>query len=168
MITACNGTYYRDGGGTWRYAHDDTAVPAAVDLTISTLYNLPVALRGGGNYVEVPLRLVQTEPELAWAKTHARGIVDDEHPILVPAAVWDQRSVEPLGMWAPELHPERLLTIDDVAHLAGVDYRSIQTYIARGSVPMPPLRVGTTPAWPRPVIEHWLATRRRRGRPPGP
>jgi predicted DNA-binding transcriptional regulator AlpA len=58
------------------------------------------------------------------------------------------------------------LTIADVADLAGVDRRSIDRYLHRGSMPVADGYLGRTPWWHRHTIEHWLATRPKPGRPP--
>lgn len=88
---------------------------------------------------------------------------------LVPGAVdvWDEQARMSIGMLAPELHPDALLTINDVAALAGVAAASIVRYRQRGAVPEPQGHIGRSPWWTRPVIDHWLATRPGHGRPSG-
>lgn len=116
MRTAGDGRYTRGGDGVWRHADTGDPVVGAEDMTISSLYNLPVL----GGSVIVPRSLAHNEPELAWCLAYdstdgttldrgrARGrrrdpnIPDDA--MRVPLAEWDARAREPIGMWAPELH----------------------------------------------------------------
>jgi predicted DNA-binding transcriptional regulator AlpA len=174
MRTACNGTYERHPDG-WRYAWGEP-VPGAEDMTISSLYNLPVV----GRWVLVPRSLAANEPELSWcldypepdegererlARMRANDPAIPADTMLVPLAEWDRRASEPIGMWAPELHPERLLDVAAVARLAGVTPETVRTYLSRGTIPRPQGHLMGSPWWTRPVIERWLAERRGPGRP---
>jgi predicted DNA-binding transcriptional regulator AlpA len=58
-----------------------------------------------------------------------------------------------------------LLTIDDMARLAGVKRRSIDQYRTRGTIPEPDGYVGRTPWWSRDTAVRWIAERPGRGRP---
>jgi len=179
MLTACNGTYERHPDG-WRYAWGDP-VPGAEDMTISTLYNLPVERDGAGaGYVVVPASLARNEPELAWCldasigpardrgleRGHGRDPNIPADAMLVPLAEWDERAKEPIGVWAPELHPDRLLDTRAVAARAGVSADTIRSYLSRGTIPGPQGHLMGSPWWTAPVIDRWLTRRRRPGRPP--
>lgn len=58
-----------------------------------------------------------------------------------------------------------LLTINDLAVLAGVKRRSIDQYLIRGVCPKPDGYVGRTPWWSKETAERWIAERPGRGRP---
>lgn len=170
MRSACNGTYRRHDDG-WRYPWGNP-VPGAEDMTISSLYNLPVYGAGHGRWVAVPPTLARNEPELAWCLDHPAA--DEEMiarwrqrtpgdlevgTLMVPLDEWDGHAREPIGMWAPELHPDRLLGSSQVAEMAGVSPDTLRTYVSRGSLPAPQGWHSGSPWWTRPVIARWLADR---------
>lgn len=62
-------------------------------------------------------------------------------------------------LWAPELHPESLLTAAAAAELAGVQPRSWHRMVLRGQCPAPVLHIERTPVWTVGVVEAWLRTR---------
>lgn len=64
-----------------------------------------------------------------------------------------------VGMDAPELQVDVVLTIGDVAALVGVSPATITAYRRRGGFPEPQAVLGRTPVWSRPVVEHWMASR---------
>jgi hypothetical protein len=68
-------------------------------------------------------------------------------------------------MWAPELHPERLLDVAGVARMAGITPDTVRTDLSRATIPPPQGHLMGSPWWTRPVIERWLASRPARGRP---
>jgi hypothetical protein len=159
-LAAFDGTYLRGADGVWRYAVTGRPVPGARDLTLSQFFDFPVR----GRWRLIPRRVAASDPALAWCLEKSR---DDVEVIEVPEKEWMARASAVVGIDAPELQPERLLTITHVAGLAGLAEMSIRRYIVpdRMSMPAPTVYVGATPCWVRPVIEHWLATRPGRGRP---
>jgi hypothetical protein len=72
----------------------------------------------------------------------------------------NSRKVE---MAAPELLVHQMLDTDDVAAYAGIERRSVSRELSRGRLPLPQARVGKSPLWARPIIEHWHANRPGRG-----
>ncbi len=46
-----------------------------------------------------------------------------------------------------------------VAELAGIKRETVHTYLARGTIPQPDLRIGASPAWLSSTIWSWLASR---------
>lgn len=114
MRTAGDGRYIRDADG-WYHAESGVPVEGAEDMTISSLYNLPVY----GPWAIVPRSLARNEPNLTWCLAYADTdgtVLDAGHrrgwprnrdipvdAMLVPLAEWDARAREPIGMWAPEL-----------------------------------------------------------------
>jgi predicted DNA-binding transcriptional regulator AlpA len=157
-LSAFDDTYQRDDEGIWRYTITGQPVPGARDLTLANLYRFPVE----NNRIQVPAHLAATDPALSWCLNPHRS--SDDGPLTVTVKEWDRRAAQPLGIDAPELHPSRLITIAQVASLAGVEEASIHRYLLRGAIPQPPIRVGYSPCWPRPIIDHWLETRRTSGR----
>lgn len=110
-ITAADGHAYRDPAGVWRHSDTHEPIPGARDMTLSWLY--PDLVIVGNKTVLVPDQLVRESEDLAWVRSltdgptrsydreHARGAPptpgwSDVWP--VPAAVWDARSREPLGI----------------------------------------------------------------------
>jgi len=153
--------YVRDRRGTWRYAATGQSIPGARDLTLRSLYRFPIH-RG---HVLVPLALARTERELgwclAWRHTLRTRLAGRRLTTVlrIPVGEWERRADVPFGLWAPELTASRLLSIADVARLAGVTPATITAYLSRRQMPPPVARLGHTPVWSRPVIAEWLATR---------
>ena len=46
-----------------------------------------------------------------------------------------------------------------VAKLLDVEPATISSYVSRGQMPQPDLRLGSAPVWHRETIEAWLASR---------
>ena len=87
---------------------------------------------------------------------------------LVPPGGPDARSAADLapqarelvvGMLAPELDINLMLTVGQVADRAHVSKATIDSYRYRGLLPEPQVTVGRTPLWARPVVERWVARR---------
>jgi predicted DNA-binding transcriptional regulator AlpA len=64
---------------------------------------------------------------------------------------------------APELTAEQLLSVAELAEVAGVGASTLRAYLARGEgdVPAPQAIVGGRSMWSRPVAEEWAEQRRR-------
>jgi predicted DNA-binding transcriptional regulator AlpA len=121
--------------------------------------------------VLVPDRLAEAHPELAWAQrfplvesVQLSGVWVAAREVPIPE--WESRCRTPFDYVAPELAANRLLSISDIAALAGVTRQTISTYAARSAFPEPQYRVGGSPVWSAPVVHHWFATRPGQGRGP--
>ena len=68
-----------------------------------------------------------------------------------------------VGLSAPELNPEQLLGVTELAETAGIAASTLRAYLARGEgdVPVPQAVVGGRDMWSRPVAEDWAEERRR-------
>ena len=154
------GTYRRDEAGVWRYTVGGEPVPGARDLRLGELYD-PEAHPDDPTLRVVPRHWVGLRPghPLAWAMAY--GELGTRTPFLVPADEWSSHVDNVVGMLAPELHPSRLLAIDEVASIAGISEVTVRAYVHRRQMPQPVSRVGGSPVWSRPVIEQWLRGRRR-------
>ena len=175
--TCCGGHYERGEDGAWRYAGSRDLVPGAQDMTLSSLYNLPITRDGAGRaHVIVPASLARNEPDLAWCLDAATGPArdpghlrgDDRDPnipvdaLLVPLGVWEEHD-RVVGLWAPELHPDAILDVHGVARLLGVSDQTVRAYVSRRLLPDPCGHLMGSPWWTRPVITRWQATRPGRG-----
>jgi predicted DNA-binding transcriptional regulator AlpA len=152
VLTCCNDTYRRSPGGTWRYPWGEP-VPGAVDLTLGDV----LALELGDGVEELAVRPL-TAAERAWL----RGETADLDAVYVrEPPPGHGRGVGDLviGMLAPELHVLAMLTVGDVARLAGVSKATIDRYRSRGALPPPQAIRGRTPLWARPIVARWLSTR---------
>lgn len=161
--------YERDSDGTWRYAVTGIAVPGARDITIAD--RVPAKRVGGGVWLSRPLALV--EPKLrdllqdlgTLSSFMLSEPVDGLPPntpsvILVSSQFWDEHAGDVIDVDAPELHAGAVLVIEEVARMVSLTPESLMEYVRRGTFPQPPVRLGRTPAWPRPVVQQWLAGRR--------
>jgi predicted DNA-binding transcriptional regulator AlpA len=89
------------------------------------------------------------------------GLPDDTPSVIIlPLDFWNNHGTEVVDIDAPELHPSAVLVIEDAARAVGLTPDSLMEYVRRGTFPQPPVRLGRTPAWPRPVVQQWLAKRR--------
>jgi len=166
--TATDGgaAYWRDGAGQWRYSGGGDPVPGAQDLRLRDLFDPPAGVvhdeAGEARSVRlVPRAWARRTPghPLTWVYDYA--VLGGRDDIAVPAEVWEERAGQVVAMAAPELHPHNLHGVDAVADLLGVTPSAVRSYLARGQIPEPLMRVGGSPLWSRPIIERWLPTRRR-------
>ena len=159
------GTYRRDETGTWRYTVGGDVVPGARDLRLGETYRPEHDLDGDGRRI-VPRHWVGLRPghPLAWVRGY--GELGTREPYLVPDDEWEAHADDIIGMLAPELHPARLVGVDEVASIAGISEVTVRAYVHRKQMPQPVTRVGGSPVWSRPVIERWLRRRSRARRGP--
>lgn len=143
-----NDTYERDEFGTWRYRWGDP-VPGARDLTLADLLAIHTS--------DAAATRELGRAELEWLA----GERDDIGEVLVCQHGDRTPTTGDLvvGMAAPELHVQLMLTVADVADLAHVSKATIDSYRSRGSLPEPQVQRGRTPLWSRPVIKRWLENR---------
>jgi hypothetical protein len=151
--TCCNGTYTRSDDGVWRYPWGDP-VPGATDLTLADVYALhPV----GGAPEDLAMRPL-TDAERAWIRGRTaalESVVVREPSDGQPPGVGDLV----IGILAPELHVQLMLTVAEIGELAGVSKATVDSYRYRGELPAPQTTRGRTPLWARPIVHHWLRTR---------
>lgn len=150
-ISCCNDTYTRTAAGVWCYPWGEP-VPGAYDLTLADVFAIHV-----GPEDKVPMRSLGRD-EVAWLK----GEPADPDNVLVRQTDGSRRSSIGdlvVGMLAPELHVETMLTVADISRLAGVTKDTIDSYRYRGYLPRPQAMPGRSPLWARPIIRHWLDNR---------
>jgi hypothetical protein len=155
-LTCCNGTYRREAGGRWRYPWGDP-VPGAADLTLGDVLALQGTDLDPGDAAMRPL----TAAERAWIRGEPVDLTQVVLRQPSPGARPDVGDLV-LGMLAPELHVDTMLTVADIGELAGVSKATVDSYRYRGSLPPPQTTRGRTPLWARPIVHRWLRTR------PGP
>jgi hypothetical protein len=151
-LQCCNGTYVRRTDG-WYYAWGEP-VPNATDLTLADLMLVDDHVDCADSVHSFrPL----TDAERRWLSGE-HGAVDQ---VLLRRRNGHRPNAGDLivGMLAPELHVELMLTVGDIAELAGVSKATVDSYRYRGYLPEPQTTRGRTPLWSRPVISRWLATR---------
>jgi hypothetical protein len=143
-----NDTYERDEFGVWRYAWGDP-VPGARDLTLADL----LAIHTSDSAATRELG----RAELEWLA----GEREDVGEVLIQQRGDRSPTTGDLvvGMSAPELHVQLMLTVADVAELAHVSKATIDSYRSRGTLPPPQVQRGRTPLWSRPIVARWLVTR---------
>lgn len=143
-----NDTYERDEFGVWRYRWGD-AVPGARDLTLADLLAIHTS--------DAAATRELGRAELEWLA----GERDDVGEVLLQQHGDRGPTTGDLvvGMAAPELHVQLMLTVADVAELARVSKATVDSYRSRGTLPEPQVQRGRTPLWSRPIIARWLATR---------
>jgi hypothetical protein len=157
--------YRVDKRGALRRDCDGAVVPGAVPVTLERCWKFTRT----ETVVLVPDLLTEAHAELAWARqfplaesVQLSGVWVAAREVPIPQ--WESRCRTPFDYVAPELAANRLLSIADIAALAGVTRQTISTYAARGLFPEPQYRVGGSPVWSAPVVHHWFATRPGQGR----
>jgi hypothetical protein len=152
-LTCCNDTYTRTADGRWRYPWGDP-VPGACDLTLADLLALHVGEAGPEKLAMRPL----SPEELAWLRGES---VEVDAVLVRRRRAGRDPGVGDLvvGMLAPELHVMTMLTVADIAELAGVSKATVDSYRYRGYLPAPQATRGRTPLWARPIVRRWLHTR---------
>jgi predicted DNA-binding transcriptional regulator AlpA len=151
--------YLLDHRRHWRYRLTGRRVPGARHRTLNRLWDL-----GRYDPVLVPCLLSGQASELAWCA--AVGVLEETRYAgrsvaawRVDADDWDDRARYSLGMDAPELAADRLLGVGDVAAILGVGASTVTSYLSRGRLPEPQVRLSGRPAWTAPVLLAALAAR---------
>jgi hypothetical protein len=159
--------YHLDPRAVLRYDHDGSAVPGQLRVTLQRRWRF---CRDGG-VVLVPAIHAANVAELAWVPDVVAASTSTKlgaarvaaHP--VPSHIWDAMASTVVGVTAPELAVDALIGLAELARIAGLTHDSVRTYLARGAVPAPTARVGSTPLWSLPVVLVWASNRRPPGRP---
>jgi predicted DNA-binding transcriptional regulator AlpA len=166
--------YCRDAQGIWTYSLTGLRVPGAKDITLED--RVPAVEVGhaahGAVWVSRPLALTEPRmlelltslehPPASFSLPHLIEGLPSNTPsvIVLPTQFWTRHRHEVIDLDAPELHPGAVLTIEQTATTIGVTPESLMEYVRRGSFPQPPVRLGRTPAWPRPIVDQWATQRR--------
>jgi hypothetical protein len=149
-------TWYRPGQ-VWDAAAEDyfrRPVPAAMTVTAADV------LDGSGDPARA--KVLTVEEVDAGAPPPARWL---DH-----VALWAQRHGDspPLSQCvvkiaAPELTPDQLAGVAELAQIGGIAASTLRAYIARGEAEVPPPQavVSGRSVWSRPVAEEWAEQRRR-------
>jgi predicted DNA-binding transcriptional regulator AlpA len=158
MLSAHNGAFERHADG-WRYAISGEPVPGAADVTLAEVHGFPIV----EEHVEVPCSLASAEEHLYWCLRWARlgqtESVSRDGVILVPRDAWGDHSKDVVGMWAPELEDDRLLTLQEVGRMVKLQPQTVENYIFKGLFPPPMVGSGRKGKWSRPVVEQWMRRR---------
>lgn len=144
--------YRRDRNGVWRYEWG-VRVPSARDVTFERL----VPARRRADVVALRATTILDPVREHLDHTSLRGWV------FAHASLWDAVRARPLGLDAPELTLDQLVDTSAAAALARTSASTIRALVSRELFPPPQRRVGRTPLWSIPVLEHWLANRPGRG-----
>lgn len=128
-------------------------VPGAATVTVADLLDEGTAEAGNGRVLNIR-QLDGTPYQGRW--------LDD-------LAVWaahhpgDGASLHVVTLTAPELATDQLITLAEMAELAGIAPSTLRAYATRSEadVPQPQATVSGRPRWARPVAEEWVEHRRR-------
>jgi hypothetical protein len=145
-VTFCNGTYHRRADGLWTYFWHEP-VPGARDLTLQQALAQRLLHETPGDGRQV------TRQQWEWAT----GLGPISQPVVSETTDGGRDVV--VGMDAPELNVLYMLTVSEVADLAGVSKATVDSYRYRGYLPEPQVVKGRTPLWSRPVVGYWLRSR---------
>lgn len=152
LLRCCNGTYVRDADG-WHYPWGEP-VAAATDLTLADLMAIDDDVQCAEKLGAMrPL----TPPERRWLAGESSAI----DQVLLRRRPGHRPNAGDLivGMMATELHALTMMTVSDIAEVAGVSKATVDSYRYRGYLPAPQIIRGRTPLWARPIVHHWLRTR---------
>lgn len=136
--TCWNASYERHGRDRWRDLWGED-VPDGVDLT------LRAALRRAGRDGDGPL----DDADRAWGRA-LQGVTG------APIPVEGDPEDEVVGLDAPELAPDRMLTLSDLAELLGWSLARTDSCVARGTLPQHQRVVDGGRRWSRRIVERWL------------
>lgn len=168
-LTAGGGNYLRTGG-LWIYTASRQPVPGSSDVTFGRRYAGALRVhRDAGEYVLLDrgwLDGPDARPELRWCIPLGTLTPDVAGLVAVPVDEIEARSAVVVGLSAPELDPDALLTASAIARLLGVTRSTVNAYHARQQMPPPVATLNQRlPLWTRPIIDHWAARQTRRRRP---
>ena len=149
QLRCCNGTYVRDMRG-WHYPWGDP-VPGATDLTLADMDSAS----NRALFAEQVCRFRPlTAAEQRWLADGTSAFDDVFVRPRGPAAPDVNDLI--VGMMAPELVPGRMMTLGDIADMAGASKAAIDSHRFRGCLPGHQASRGRTPLWSGPIVERWL------------
>jgi len=99
QLTAFSGALIRWSEDTWAWK-DHTPAPMIKDAKPSWYYNFRVQ----SGMVEVPVKLAQTEDELAWVRNYPTGLSNDHKGMAVIHSDGRRTSRSQTGRAIPEVH----------------------------------------------------------------
>jgi hypothetical protein len=141
--------YERDLNGTWRYEWR-ARVPRAMDLTPARL----VQARTHQDIVAIPSWTLHRELE----PLSQEAVVEGEWAF-IDESLWHAASHRSLGILAPELQAERMLSLDDIAAVLRCRPATARSMHARKQLPPSQMKVARIPLWSAPVIDRWRRER---------
>lgn len=127
-------------------------MPGATDLTLSDLVSTPAR----APFAEQVCRFRPlTVDERRWLA----GVSPASDDVFVRSRQPARHDGHDLvvGMSAPELDPDTMMTLGDIADAAGASKATIDSRRFRGCLPGPQAPRGRTPLWARPVVDRWIA-----------
>jgi hypothetical protein len=166
MLFDGNGHYWRDSAGVWRYTVNGQPVPGARNRSgFDVEHPYPRVQVDGLPYVAVPAHRLDTHPELVPLAASPGALVEysggTPSTFLVPLAAWPAERGGGSRIWAPELEPDQLLTMRQLAELVGCGAAARQL-LREGHLPAPVVILNVIARavpryfWTRPVLAHWL------------
>jgi hypothetical protein len=155
--------YRREDGirARWRYVADGAFVPGATDVRAEDLWR---PKRIDSQWIEFPGLVVRT-PQFKWAtnwwsSSHEGPAPTSSGGAVISAEEWDLHKDKLIGLNAPELCAQNMLTTESLAHMMGVTTKTVSAFVTRGYVPKPTVHHTRLPLWSIPVVVRSLAATR--------
>ncbi|MEV1172482.1 hypothetical protein [Nonomuraea sp. NPDC049784] len=129
-------------------------VPAATDVTATDLLQNGDADAGNGHILDIDQVDLDTPYQGRWLDDLAAWAAHHQTSSASPNVV---------KLSAPELTADQLVSLTQMAQLAGVAPSTLRAYVSRGEgdVPQPQATVSGRNVWARPVAEEWVERRHR-------
>ncbi|GAA3832510.1 hypothetical protein GCM10022226_62170 [Sphaerisporangium flaviroseum] len=129
-------------------------VPAATNVTAADLLEGGDADSGAGRILDIDQVDVDTPCQGRWLDDLATWAAHRQTPSAALSVV---------KLSAPELTADQLLSLTQMAQIAGVAPSTLRAYVSRGEgdVPQPQATVSGRNVWARPVAEEWVERRHR-------
>lgn len=148
-------TWYRPSQ-VWDTANEEyyhRPVPSAITVTAADVLDGSGDPARGG-WLSVAGIDLDAPPTGNWADDLAMWAEHGEHRPLAQCVV---------KLAAPELGPDQLVGVAELAQIGGVAASTLRAYISReeGDVPEPQAVIGGRSVWARPIAEEWAEQRRR-------
>ncbi len=153
-------SFRRDKLGRWRHHLGGGYVSKAADVRLRDGF----AFERTESTVYVPTAVVRCQPLFRFCIGYPMSIRGVWPCFEVPADLFDEYGSESVGFIAPEVALPFLVDTAGFAAFLNVSPRTVSAYLARGTLPEPVARIGSSPVWSLTQLSLWVEHRAVEGR----
>jgi hypothetical protein len=153
-------SFRRDRLGRWRHRHGGGYVHHASDIRLRDAFPFERTEYA----VYVPTAVVRCQPLFKFCSGYPVSVRGVWPCFEVPVDLFDEYGSESVGFTAPEVALPFLVDTAGFAAFLNVSPRTVSAYLARGTLPEPVARIGSSPVWSLTQLSLWVEHRAADGR----